>query len=127
MAAISGEYAFHQFWPAITAAVEYNRPEIASYLLAQGVPTGLTATNQAIETRSTAIFDVLLQYGWDINQQSVGWLQRAVVWAGSVWRSFFWNYVENGIKDLNGRTVLECARWENHTEIEEMLRSRMGE
>lgn len=71
------------------SGVQPSRDCIVSH--SPGSTIGLTATNQAIETRSTAIFDVFVQYGWDINQQSVGWLQRAVVWGGSVWWSFFWS------------------------------------
>jgi hypothetical protein len=32
------------------------------------VPFGLLGIQQAIETRSTAMFNVLLQHGWNINQ-----------------------------------------------------------
>jgi hypothetical protein len=54
--------------PALLTALAHNHAEIASYLLAHGVPVGLLDIQQAIETRSMAIFNVLLQHAWNINQ-----------------------------------------------------------
>lgn len=61
-------YALHKFWPALLTALAHNHAEIAPCLLAHGVPFGLLDIQQAIETRSTAIFNVLLQHAWNINQ-----------------------------------------------------------
>ncbi|RMJ28607.1 hypothetical protein PHISP_00567 [Aspergillus sp. HF37] len=60
-------HALHKFWSTLLTALAHNHAKIASYLLAQGVPFGLLDIQQAIETRSTAIFNVLLQHGWNVN------------------------------------------------------------
>lgn len=62
------KYALQEFWPVLLTALAYDYPEIVSYLLDVGIPLALVHVQQAIETKSAAVFDVLLRHGWNINE-----------------------------------------------------------
>ena len=65
----SGDLELYSYWPMLLAAVAHDRPDIVSYSLDQGLQLGPMCIEQAIRTKSIAIFDVLLRHGWEINQQ----------------------------------------------------------
>lgn len=62
------EDALYEFWPVLLTAIEYDKPEIVRYLLCLGIPLEPMHIQKAIETKSTSIFDVLINHNWDINQ-----------------------------------------------------------
>lgn len=62
-------HELHTFWPVLLTAVTHNCPKIVSHLLDLGLPLVSMHVEQAIKTKSTAIFDVFLQHGWKINEQ----------------------------------------------------------
>lgn len=63
------KHGLHEFWPVLLTAVSYDRPHIVSYLLDLGLPLVSIHVERATSTKSTAIFDVFLQHGWNINKQ----------------------------------------------------------
>ncbi|KAI9841871.1 MAG: hypothetical protein M1837_000341 [Sclerophora amabilis] len=55
----------------LATAVRQGEPEVAEYLLRRGAVISKAITQAAIITQSLPVFQVLLNYGWDINSWGV--------------------------------------------------------
>lgn len=58
----------YQFDRVLNEAIRWKRPEIIFYLLSAGVPLEKVHHYRATEVKSTAVYEVFLQNGWDINR-----------------------------------------------------------
>jgi len=58
----------YKFDCALNEAIQWKQPEIVSYLLSAGVPLEKVHCYKATEVKSTAVYEVFLQNGWDINK-----------------------------------------------------------
>ena len=56
------------FGTGLAQAIEIGHISIVTYLLSRGVPFNLDQVQMAIWTKSQPILDLLLDYGWEINQ-----------------------------------------------------------
>ena len=61
-------YNLNKLWPVLFTALEHDRPVVVSHLLGLGLRLTYSYVDRAIKTKSTAIFDVFLQHGWNINE-----------------------------------------------------------
>ena len=50
-------------------AVQNRRKDVVEYLLAIGVPVGPNHAKAATLNKDTAVLELFLEYGWDINDQ----------------------------------------------------------
>ena len=51
----------------LRSAMEKSQTEVAGYLLQKGAPMDIFAIHKAVRCKSTAMFELLLEQGWDIN------------------------------------------------------------
>ncbi len=58
----------YKFDSVLTEAIQGKQSEIISYLLSAGVPLEKVHCYKATEVKSTAVYEVFLQNGWDINR-----------------------------------------------------------
>ena len=65
---ISGKLRLSIFYESIVEAILHQYPSVLSYLFFMRVGKPRFYTKTAIEIRSPAIFQVFLEYGWDINE-----------------------------------------------------------
>lgn len=61
-------YDEYKLWPLLSEAVVQDRPQIVSFLLDMGVPVSEVVVKYALEAKSTAIFEVLLEHNWDFQE-----------------------------------------------------------
>lgn len=65
---ITGRFRLYLFHESIREAIHHNRPIILSYLLFMRVGEPSLYLSPALEARSSSIFQVFLDYGWNINE-----------------------------------------------------------
>lgn len=58
----------YRFDCVLNEAIQWKQSEIISYLLSAGVPLERMHCYKATEVKSTAVYEVFLQNGWDINR-----------------------------------------------------------
>ncbi len=58
----------YKFDCVLNEAIQWKQSEIISYLLSTGVPLEKVHCYKATEVKSTAVYEVFLQNGWDINR-----------------------------------------------------------
>lgn len=58
----------YKFDSILTEAIQGKQSEIISYLLSARVPLEKVHCYKATEVKSTAVYEVFLQNGWDINR-----------------------------------------------------------
>jgi len=58
----------YKFDCVLTEAIQWKQSEIISFLLSAGVPLEKVHCYKATEVKSTAVYEVFLQNGWDINR-----------------------------------------------------------
>jgi hypothetical protein len=64
----TGELKLTVFCDSIPEAIAHNHPKILSYLFFMHVGEPSLYVNEAIKARSSAIFEVFLRFGWNINK-----------------------------------------------------------
>ncbi|ELR02004.1 hypothetical protein VC83_01471 [Pseudogymnoascus destructans] len=65
---VTGEFELYHLQESIRAAIANNQPPLLSYLFFMRIGEPSFFVEDALRVRSTAVFRVLLYYGWDINK-----------------------------------------------------------
>jgi hypothetical protein len=65
---VTGQLDLSMFTKSVCQAIASNRPAIVSYLFFMRVGRPSDYVFHALKARSTSIFEIFLQHGWDINQ-----------------------------------------------------------
>lgn len=96
----AGDYWIPRQWPSLYDAVANCHSAVVEYLLSQGTPPEVHLAKYAAENNDKTTLELLLRYGWDINEE-LAWSLPPVL--GSVTtRSIISNYPSN-----SNRFVLE--------------------
>lgn len=64
----TGRLELRLFYESIKAAITCRHAALVSYLFDRGIGEPSHYVSEAIEAKSTAIFQVFLNHGWDINK-----------------------------------------------------------
>lgn len=64
----SGRLQLGLFYESVVEAILHQYPSVLSYLFFMRIGEPRYYAKTAIEARSTAIFQVFLEYGWDLNE-----------------------------------------------------------